>query len=116
MTPLMPTQVTRVTAVSTPAVTFMATNLVDQTLTGVFMFQCTDYITKAYVAYLCIPNQIMFSILKTEKHLKKKLLQVYRIFSSALETYSQCFRSYSPCLVFGITFTCSNTKHPRCLA
>ncbi|XP_019338451.1 transcription elongation regulator 1-like protein isoform X2 [Alligator mississippiensis] len=33
MTPLMPTQVTRVTAVSTPAVTFMATNLVDQTLT-----------------------------------------------------------------------------------
>ncbi|KAF1504384.1 Transcription elongation regulator 1-like protein, partial [Megadyptes antipodes antipodes] len=31
--PLMPTQVTRVTAVSAPAVTFMATNLVDQTLT-----------------------------------------------------------------------------------
>uniref|UniRef100_A0A663N175 Transcription elongation regulator 1-like protein n=1 Tax=Athene cunicularia TaxID=194338 RepID=A0A663N175_ATHCN len=31
--PLMPTQVTRVTAVSAPAVTFMATNLMDQTLT-----------------------------------------------------------------------------------
>ncbi|XP_075613701.1 transcription elongation regulator 1-like protein isoform X3 [Balearica regulorum gibbericeps] len=31
--PLMPTQVTRVTAVSAPAVTFMATNLVDQPLT-----------------------------------------------------------------------------------
>ncbi|XP_064320474.1 transcription elongation regulator 1-like protein [Phalacrocorax carbo] len=31
--PLMPTQVTRVTAVAAPAVTFMATNLVDQTLT-----------------------------------------------------------------------------------
>ncbi|NXV18454.1 TCRGL protein, partial [Cepphus grylle] len=30
--PLMPTQVTRVTAVSAPAVTFMATNLMDQTL------------------------------------------------------------------------------------
>nr|XP_034994150.1 transcription elongation regulator 1-like protein [Zootoca vivipara] len=33
MTPLMPTQVTRVAAISSPAVTFMATNLVDQTLT-----------------------------------------------------------------------------------
>ncbi|EMP42172.1 Transcription elongation regulator 1-like protein [Chelonia mydas] len=33
MTPLMPTQVTRVAAVSTPAVTFMATNFMDQTLT-----------------------------------------------------------------------------------
>ncbi|NXY71172.1 TCRGL protein, partial [Glareola pratincola] len=32
MGPLMPTQVTRVTAVSAPAVTFMATNLMDQTL------------------------------------------------------------------------------------
>ncbi|XP_009635651.1 transcription elongation regulator 1-like protein [Egretta garzetta] len=31
--PLMPTQVTRVTAVSAPAMTFMATNLVDQALT-----------------------------------------------------------------------------------
>ncbi|XP_027511100.1 transcription elongation regulator 1-like protein [Corapipo altera] len=31
--PLMPTQVTRVTAVSAPAVTFMATNLMDQALT-----------------------------------------------------------------------------------
>ncbi|NXV48879.1 TCRGL protein, partial [Uria aalge] len=34
--PLMPTQVTRVTAVSAPAVTFMATNLMDQTLPGEF--------------------------------------------------------------------------------
>ncbi|NXK51148.1 TCRGL protein, partial [Chauna torquata] len=34
VSPLMPTQVTRVTAVSAPAVTFMATNLMDQTLTG----------------------------------------------------------------------------------
>ncbi|XP_067155674.1 transcription elongation regulator 1-like protein [Apteryx mantelli] len=33
MNPLMPAQVTRVTAVSAPAVTFMATNLMDQTLT-----------------------------------------------------------------------------------
>ncbi|XP_027547928.1 transcription elongation regulator 1-like protein [Neopelma chrysocephalum] len=33
MGPLMPTQVTRVTAVSAPAVTFMATNLMDQALT-----------------------------------------------------------------------------------
>ncbi|NXC43438.1 TCRGL protein, partial [Penelope pileata] len=33
MSPLMPAQVTRVTAVSAPAVTFMATNLMDQTLT-----------------------------------------------------------------------------------
>ncbi|XP_042317037.1 transcription elongation regulator 1-like protein isoform X2 [Sceloporus undulatus] len=33
MTPLMPAQVTRVAAISSPAVTFMATNLVDQTLT-----------------------------------------------------------------------------------
>ncbi|NXA34597.1 TCRGL protein, partial [Eudromia elegans] len=32
MNPLMPAQVTRVTAVSAPAVTFMATNLMDQTL------------------------------------------------------------------------------------
>ncbi|KAM6416138.1 LOW QUALITY PROTEIN: transcription elongation regulator 1-like protein [Rhynochetos jubatus] len=32
--PLMPTQVARVTAVSAPAVTFMATNLMDQTLTN----------------------------------------------------------------------------------
>ncbi|KAJ6668910.1 hypothetical protein lerEdw1_007719 [Lerista edwardsae] len=33
MIPLMPAQVTRVAALSSPAVTFMATNLVDQTLT-----------------------------------------------------------------------------------
>ncbi|XP_056208793.1 transcription elongation regulator 1-like protein [Falco biarmicus] len=33
MGPLMPTQFTRVTAVAAPAVTFMATNLMDQTLT-----------------------------------------------------------------------------------
>lgn len=39
--PLMPTQVTRVTAVS-PAVTLMAANLMDQTLTGRFMFPYTD--------------------------------------------------------------------------
>ncbi|XP_070610310.1 transcription elongation regulator 1-like protein [Erythrolamprus reginae] len=32
MSPLMPAQVTRVAAISSPAVTFMATNLVDQTL------------------------------------------------------------------------------------
>ncbi|NXX18087.1 TCRGL protein, partial [Podargus strigoides] len=32
--PLMPTQVTRVTALSAPAVTFMATSLMDQALTG----------------------------------------------------------------------------------
>ncbi|XP_010218905.1 PREDICTED: transcription elongation regulator 1-like protein [Tinamus guttatus] len=32
--PLMPAQVTRVTALSAPAVTFMATNLMDQTLAG----------------------------------------------------------------------------------
>lgn len=52
MTPRMPAQVTRVAAISSPAVTFMATNLVDQTLAGVFMFHYTDYPAKAYVVYL----------------------------------------------------------------
>lgn len=55
--PLMPTQVTRVTAVSAPAVTFMATNLMDQTLSGMFMFLYADYITEVYVVYLCTSNQ-----------------------------------------------------------
>lgn len=50
--PLMPTQVTRVTAMSAPTVTFMATNLMDQALAGVFMVLYTDYITEAYVVYL----------------------------------------------------------------
>lgn len=52
MTPRMPAQVTRVAAISSPAVTFMATNLVNQTLAGVFMFHYTDYPAEAYVEYL----------------------------------------------------------------
>lgn len=52
VTPLMPAQVTRVAAISSPAVTFMATNLVDQTLAGVFTFHCAHFTAKAYMAYL----------------------------------------------------------------
>lgn len=52
--PLMPTQVTRVTALSAPAVTFMATNLMDQTLPGEFMSLDTACVAGARVVYLRI--------------------------------------------------------------
>lgn len=57
LTTLMPTQVTRVAAISSPAVTFMTTNLVDHTLTGVFMFYCTDH--TEHMLYLHTCNQMV---------------------------------------------------------
>lgn len=59
----MPTQVTRVTAVSAPAVTFMATNLMDQTLTGVFMFLSPHSVAEAYVVHLRTSNRAALPML-----------------------------------------------------
>lgn len=75
----MPAQVARVTAVSAPAVTFMTTNLMDQALTGVFMFLWTDYITGAYVVDLGTSNQTMFSILHSNGGPLKNQLKFYGI-------------------------------------
>ena len=77
--PLMPTQVTRVTAVSAPAVTFMATDLMDQTLTGVFMFLYPHYITEAYVVCLHTSNQAVLSILLRNGGPLKNRLKLYDI-------------------------------------
>lgn len=79
LSPLMPTQVARVTAVSAPAVTFMTANLMDQAFTGVFLFLWTDCITGAYVGDLCTSNQTVFYILHGNGGPLKNQLKFYGV-------------------------------------
>lgn len=78
----MPAQVTRVTAMAAPAVTIMATNLVEQTLSGVYSYRCVYsayrfsrlIISLRHTLCVCIADQTLLSTLHgNREHLKNGL-------------------------------------------